>query len=73
MSDAMDRLQKSGGGLKANQIAWCRKNIPAFDLAWRSVKAADEHKQRVYAKMDVEPGSVGVPSERTAVEEGAQS
>ncbi len=52
--------------LSPNQVAWCRKNIPAFDLAWRSVKAADDHKAKVYAQMGVEPGAVSKAQEPEA-------
>ncbi len=47
----MTELHK-GGGLSANQIAWCRKNINAFDFAWRNVKAADEHAAKVRRELE---------------------
>lgn len=50
--------------LTDRQLAWCRRNIKAFDIAWRAAKAADDHKAKVYEKMDVVPGTVGVPSEQ---------
>ena len=48
--------------LGPNQIKWCRANIRAFDIAWRSVQAAEAHAAKVYEKMGVEPGTVGTPS-----------
>lgn len=48
--------------LGPNQIAWCRKNIASFDLAWRQLKAADDHKTKVYKEMGVEPGAVNQPT-----------
>lgn len=50
--------------LGPNQLAWCRKHIRAFDIAWRSVQKAEAHKAKVYEQAGVEPGSVGVPSEK---------
>lgn len=52
--------------LTPNQIAWCRKNISAFDGAWKSAKAADEHAAKVRERLARNVG-------RTDVEEGAQS
>ncbi len=48
MSEQMER----GGGLTEKQIAWCRKNIGAFDFAWRNVKAADEHAAKVRRELE---------------------
>lgn len=56
------------GGLGANQIAWLRANVPAFSDAWKALRDAETHKARVYSKMNVEPGSVGVPSQKEQVQ-----
>ncbi len=63
---------KAPATLGPNQIKWCRTHIPAFDLAWRSTQAAEAQKAKIYERMGVEPGSVGVPSERTG-EAGLQA
>lgn len=47
------------GQLGPNQIAWLKKNIPAFDIAWRAVQASQQHTAKVYKDMGVEKGSVG--------------
>lgn len=65
----MSETAKTPVTLTANQIAWCRKNIRAFSEAWRDVQNADAHKAKVYERMGVEPGGVGVPSEPSAVAE----
>lgn len=46
------------GMLGPNQLAWLKKNIPAFDIAWRAVQASQAHTAKVYEKMGVEPGQV---------------
>lgn len=48
--------------LGPNQLAWLKKNIPAFDIAWRAVQASQAHAAKTYEKMGVEPGTVGTPS-----------
>lgn len=40
------------GGLSQNQIAWLRANVPAFEDAWKAVKASDAHAARVRAKLE---------------------
>lgn len=62
----MSKTAKAPVTLGPNQIKWCRAHIPAFDLAWRSVQAADAHKAKTYERMGVEPGSVGAPSDLPA-------
>ncbi len=62
----MSETAKAPATLGPNQIAWLKRNIPAFDIAWRSVQAAEAHRAKVYERMGVEPGSVGVPSEAAA-------
>lgn len=54
---------KAPATLGPNQIKWCRANIRAFDIAWRSVQAAEAHAAKVYERMGVAPGSIGTPSE----------
>ncbi len=49
---------KAPATLGPNQIAWCRKNIRAFDPAWRDVQKAEAHAAKVYDKMGVSPGQV---------------
>ena len=41
-----------GGGLGPNQIAWLRANVPAFEDAWKAVKASDAHAARVRARLE---------------------
>jgi hypothetical protein len=38
-------------GLGEKQLAWCKANIPAFADAWKAVKKADEHSQRVKERL----------------------
>ena len=52
MEANMTDLRTKGGGLSEKQIAWCRKNIGAFDFAWRNVRAADEHAAKVREKLE---------------------
>ena len=53
MSDSVvDRV----GGLGPNQIAWLRANVPAFEDAWKAVKASDAHAARVRAKLEARMG-----------------
>lgn len=47
------------GQLGPNQLAWLKKHIPAFDIAWRAVQASQAHASKVYAQMGVEKGSIG--------------
>jgi len=42
-------LQRPDLGPK--QLAWLRKHIPAFDLSWTAVKAADENAAKQNAKV----------------------
>ena len=49
--------------LGSNQIAWLRKNIPSFDLAWRSTQKAAAEAKRTYEQMGVEPGKVATQQE----------
>lgn len=56
---------KAPATLTDRQIAWCRKNIRAFDIAWRDAQKAEAHKVKTYDALNVQPGTVGVPSERT--------
>lgn len=44
--------QTQAGGLSPKQIAWCRKNINAFDEAWTAATAADLHAIRVRAQLE---------------------
>lgn len=40
------------GGLGPNQIAWLREHVPAFEEAWKAVKASDAHAARIRAKLE---------------------
>jgi len=48
MSDLVG--SRVGGGLGPNQIAWLRAHVPAFEDAWKAVKAS--HAARVRAKLE---------------------
>lgn len=48
MTDTMQR----GGGLTERQIKWCRDHLPAFDFAWRQVRASDQHAEKVREKLE---------------------
>ena len=50
MSDSV--IGRVGGGLGPNQIAWLRANVPAFEDAWKAVKASDAHAARVRARLE---------------------
>jgi hypothetical protein len=50
MSDSVG--SRVGGGLGPNQIAWLRAHVPAFEDAWKAVKASDAHAARVRAKLE---------------------
>lgn len=50
MSDSI--ASRVGGGLGPNQIAWLREHVPAFEEAWKAVKASDAHAARVRAKLE---------------------
>lgn len=50
MSDAV--VGRVGGGLGPNQIAWLRAHVPAFEDAWKAVKASDAHAARVRARLE---------------------
>ncbi|HTY69231.1 MAG TPA: hypothetical protein VMH36_21440 [Alphaproteobacteria bacterium] len=50
MSDSVG--SRVGGGLGPNQIAWLRANVPAFEDAWKAVKASDAHAARIRAKLE---------------------
>ena len=50
MSDLVG--SRVGGGLGPNQIAWLRAHVPAFEDAWKAVKASDAHAARVRAKLE---------------------
>lgn len=50
-----ERSANQSGGLSRNQIAWLRANVPAFDDAWRAVKASDAHAARIRALLDLTP------------------
>lgn len=51
MSDAMDRLTKSGGGLGRNQLRWLRENVASFAEAEQRVRKADENAARIRAQL----------------------
>lgn len=50
MNDSLG--SRVGGGLGPNQIAWLRAHVPAFEDAWKAVKASDAHAARVRAKLE---------------------
>lgn len=50
-----ERSANQSGGLSRNQIAWLRANVPAFDNAWRAVKASEAHAARIRALLDLKP------------------
>jgi len=62
--DRQRRPVSQPGPLGENQIAWLRARVPAFSDAWKDVQKADAHKARIYDKLNVEPGSVGIPSQK---------
>jgi hypothetical protein len=37
--------------LGPNHIEWCKRKIPSFGDAWRAVKKADEHSQKVKERL----------------------
>lgn len=55
----MSQTELTRGMLGPNQLSWLKRNIPAFDIAWRAVQASQAHTAKVYEKMGVEPGQVG--------------
>ncbi len=52
-------METTRGQLGPNQLAWLKKHIPAFDIAWRAVQASQLHAAKVYKDMGVEKGSIG--------------
>jgi hypothetical protein len=38
--------------LGRHQIAWLRANVPAFEDAWKAVKASDAHAARIRARLE---------------------
>ena len=54
MSDSVET--RVGGGLGPNQIAWLREHVPAFEEAWKAVRASDAHAARVRAKLEAKIG-----------------
>lgn len=55
----MTPTENTRGSLGPNQLVWLKRNIPAFDIAWRAVQASQAHTAKVYEKMGVERGSIG--------------
>ena len=51
MSDSVV-VGRVSGGLGPNQIAWLRAHVPAFEDAWKAVKASDAHAARVRARLE---------------------
>jgi hypothetical protein len=54
MSDSV--VGRVSGGLGPNRIAWLRAKVPAFEDAWKAVKASDAHAARVRAKLEARIG-----------------
>lgn len=66
MSDSV--VDRVGGGLGPNQIAWLRANVPAFEDAWKAVKASDAHAARVRAKLEARMTKKDAEEEAMAAE-----
>ena len=60
MSDSVGT--RVGGGLGPNQIAWLREHVPAFEEAWKAVRASDAHAARVRAKLEAKIGKQPEPA-----------